>query len=493
MHLTSFRARIFLLAVMFAVLLVGAVSVTTYVVVAEGMSGVAFDTVAQLSRQAAEEVQLQATNAKLSAAQEGLTGAVRDREARRRFFRSIPEMFGTSRYAEGAFAVYDEGLVPVWFSASRAVLPLGSERAETLRRHRVLQTRTRAGSVLSGMFGSADLGVYAVHVPVRFPDGRYGVLDVIYFPVREEATIDAIRRPMAAVALTTMLAAVMMMQLSTGWVLGLIDDLRIAADSVDAGQLDVHLPQSGRNEIGELSRSLNRLIDRLRQRAGAQTRFVADASHELATPVAGIRGYVNILRKWAADDPELRAEALDALDRESGRMMRLTRDLLAAIRGESGPPPRAIRFDVNAVCRAVLSSASGLYSGKALAIGGPGGEPLVLMGDPERIEEALSVLVDNACKYTSPGGSVSMTTARVDDRVVVRVSDTGVGIPPDDLPYIFERFYRSDASRSKDTGGFGLGLAIAKLAIESSGGTIEVVSALDEGTTFTVSLPGAIV
>ncbi len=134
--------------------------------------------------------------------------------------------------------------------------------------------------------------------------------------------------------LFALLIAILMMQIILGWVLSLVENVRTAAESIDAGQLDVHLPEEGEHEIADLAHSLNGLIDRLRRRAEAQTRFVADASHELATPVAGIRGYVNILRDWGAEDPAMREEAVAAIDRESRRMARLCSDLLSMIRSE---------------------------------------------------------------------------------------------------------------------------------------------------------------
>jgi two-component system sensor histidine kinase ArlS len=275
----------------------------------------------------------------------------------------------------------------------------------------------------------------------------------------------------------------------TNWVLRLVDELRIAADSVDAGLLNLSLPEKETNEVGDLARSLNGLIRRLRRKAEAQTRFVADASHELATPVAGIRGYVSILRGWGADDPEVREEALEAIDRESRRMVRLTRQLLALIRSEHELEFHSVRHDVNATIRQVLAAAATRYAEKGLAFDGPGDAVLNLHADPERLEEIISILVDNAAKYTQPGGLVAVGTFSRKGDVVITVRDTGPGIPAEDLPNIFERFYRSDASRSSAPGGFGLGLAIAKQLVESSAGLIDVESRLGEGTTFTVRVP----
>ncbi|MBA4370468.1 MAG: hypothetical protein C0418_02685, partial [Coriobacteriaceae bacterium] len=325
--------------------------------------------------------------------------------------------------------------------------------------------------------------------PVELPDGSAGVLDVVYLPLREEALIDSVRVEMLSLGAVSTSIMVLVMQLGVWYVLRLVDQLRHAADAIEAGELDVQLPVPGNHEIAELARSVNSLIGRLRRRAEAQTRFIADASHELATPVAGIRGYVNILRVWGAEDADLRDEALRAIDRESRRMARLCSDMLSLIRTDREIELKHLRFDINARCREVLADAATRYIDKQLEFVGPEEGQLTLVGDPERIEEVISILVDNAAKYTPSGGDVSVTTRRRRDQVVIEVADTGPGIPEADLPNIFDRFYRSDSSRSKETGGFGLGLAIAKRIVRASGGTIDVHSVEGVGATFTIRLP----
>jgi signal transduction histidine kinase len=198
---------------------------------------------------------------------------------------------------------------------------------------------------------------------------------------------------------------------------------------------------------------------------------------------------VNILRDWGAEDPEMRAEALEAIDRESRRMARLTGDLLSMIRSEVTLELKSERFDINAAAREVLAGAATRYMNNQLEFVGPEEGSLWLEGDLEHTEEVLSILIDNACKYTPSGGRVQVTTRRQRDRIIVDVTDTGVGISEKDLPNVFERFYRSDTSRTKDVEGFGLGLPIAKYITLMSGGTLWVKSVVGSGTTFTVSLP----
>lgn len=497
MRLKSIRARVLYLACVFAALLVGSVTLVTYFVMAGSMADSAEATASHLSYSTAEIAKRVVADvvrdagdvpAPGSAAAAALTDAVLER---------LPIAL------EPAVQAVEGAELSVWASDSprgelRQVWPespsAGPERtpkaaARAVSEGRAVLETVGARGFLAGFLRKADLASHVAYVPVEMPSGGSAVLRVAYDPVREERVLDDARQPMIAVGAFALVLAVLMMQVVMGWVLSLVDEIRRAADSIDAGQLDVRLPESGEHEISDLARSLNALIDRLKKRADAQTRFVADASHELATPVAGIRGYVNILRAWGAGDPEMREEAIAAIDRESRRMAKLCADLLAMIRSEEILEFKHVRYDINAVAREVLANAATRYMDKNLEFAGPDEGPLTLWGDPDRIEEALGIIVDNACKYTPAGGRVQVSTRRHKDRIVIEVSDTGIGIPEEDLPNIFERFYRSDASRSKETGGFGLGLSIAKHIVDASGGMIWARSKLGSGTTFIISLP----
>lgn len=495
MRRSSLRTWLLLVSIVFAIIVTGGVALTTYVVVSQGMQTVAQDAATRVTHTVTEVLKSETTGAKLSAAAAGFEGEAREKEALRIITSRMPEILtqGVLQDAQAVLSVPDAAsgdLVAVWSSGDME-LPTASasdgERAFIDRR--TVETAGEDGGVLQGLIGPARLGVRVLHVPVSLPADTPGVLDVVYAPVREEGVIDAIRPPMAILALSAMVVMVVMMQTSMGWVLRLVDNLRKAADDIDAGNLDLHLPDAGEHEIAELARSLNGLVDRLRLRAEAQTRFVADASHELATPVAGIRGYTNILRAWGGEDPEVREEAISAIDRESRRMARLCSDLLALVRSERAIQFKSVRFDVGSRCRQVLAAAATRYIDKGLEFIGPEEGLLMMVGDPDRIEDAVSILVDNAAKYTPSGGVVTVSARRRRDLIVIEVSDTGIGIPERDIPNIFDRFYRSDASRSKETGGFGLGLPIAKSIVDAIGGTMEVKSAQRIGSTFTIKLP----
>lgn len=486
---SSLRNWLLVVAILFSVVVVGGMALTTYVVVFDGLTSMADDSVRHLSDVASHIARDSAARA---SAEASATPGIRDpeRESQRIFLESVPVIFSLPGLSGGEYAFYDSEGRAVWYSTSGAVLPQFAEQREmALATFEALEDHSRGTSLVGSLIGPTDLGIHVIHLPLEMPGGDRGVLDISYRPVQEERVIDAIRPPMTALAVAAMIIMVLMMQVSMAWVLKLVDDLRKAADSIAAGHLDVRLPAEGDHEISALARSINGAIEHIKKRGDAQTRFVADASHELATPVAGIRGYTNILRAWGAEDPELREEAISAIDRESRRMARLCSNLLSLLRNERGLDMRHVRYDINAICRHTLAAAATRYINKRIDFSGPEEGQLVLVGDPDRIEDVISILVDNAAKYTHLGGSVSVRTRRRRESIYVEVQDTGIGIPEHDIDSIFDRFYRSDASRCTQTGGVGLGLSIAKTIIEAADGDIQVHSVEGQGTTFTLRLP----
>ncbi len=486
----SLRGWLLAVSVLFAVLVVGGIALTTYVIVSDGMQVVASDTAERIATTATTVLQEAVSEAQLMAQSQGLSGAERDATAARTLTNKLDGLFGGPGLAEAEFALYGKDGTLLWASGNRAIQPqFDGDRRRAIASGMIVRSFEPKGGLASGLINEARLGSTVAHAPVQLPGGEAGVLDITYVPRNEELVIDAIRLPMTLLALTAMLIMVVLMQTSMVWVLNLVDDLRKAADSIDAGRLEDRLPEGGQNEIGELARSINNLLDRLHRRADAQSRFVADASHELATPVAGIRGYTSILRAWGAEDPRVRDESIDAIDRESRRMARLTSDLLNLLHADQGVRLKTEKFDLNALVRERLASSASRYIERDIEFEGPEDESLPMVGDPDRVEDVLSILLDNAGKYTPEGGTVAVRTRRDRDDVEIVVSDTGKGIPPEDLPRLFDRFFRSEAARAEGEAGFGLGLAIAKSIVDSMGGTIEVESVVGEGTTFTVTLP----
>ena len=218
--------------------------------------------------------------------------------------------------------------------------------------------------------------------------------------------------------------------------------------------------------------------------------FVANASHELKTPVASIRATAETLRHGAIDDPAAAHRFTDQLERDALRLSRIVSDLLDLSRLESGSElAERVRLDVVAADEIERLDDRAHHGHVTLELRADGVPSVV--GSPHDLSLMVRNLIDNALAYTPAGGRIDVTVTTDHDDVVVRVSDTGIGIPQRDLPRVFERFYRVDRARSRETGGTGLGLAIVKHVAENHGGEVTVTSELAAGSTFEVRLPVA--
>jgi len=221
--------------------------------------------------------------------------------------------------------------------------------------------------------------------------------------------------------------------------------------------------------------------------------FVANVSHELRTPLTAIRGYAETLLEGALEDHENNRRFLEIIKAHAIRLNNISSDLLTLSELEAGkarpqPEPVAVRTAVESAVRTVEAEAR--LRGVTLSAGRV--EDVKVLGDRLQLEQALVNLVDNAVKFNRPAGEVLVEATRANgSRVKITITDTGIGIPHDDLPRIFERFYRVDKARSREVGGTGLGLSIVKHIIERMDGTVSVESQFGKGSTFTLLLPAA--
>jgi two-component system, OmpR family, sensor kinase len=268
-----------------------------------------------------------------------------------------------------------------------------------------------------------------------------------------------------------------------------------SARQMTEGDLSRRLPVSHpKDELGLLTTTINGLLARLeaafarREEAlSRQRRFAADASHELRTPLTSISGYAQMLEEWGLEDPQTAREGVAAIRRESERMQGLVEGLLALTRGDEGAPLEIEDHNLAAVAEEAAQTARTAAGEKTAVEYLPAKRPVNAPFDRNRIRQAVSILLDNAVKYTPAGGKVTVTVREENGWAALEVSDTGLGIPEDQLPLIFERFHRADSSRT--TAGAGLGLSIARQIAEAHGGKIVVESTPGEGSTFTLLLP----
>ena len=268
-------------------------------------------------------------------------------------------------------------------------------------------------------------------------------------------------------------------------------DMAHAAHGMETGDYSRRVHTRSRDEVGQLAAAFNRMSGELQNLEQSRRDLVANVSHELKTPIAAIRAHLeNLLDGVEQPDPK----TLQVMLTQTERLSRLIEQLLELSRLESGELP-LLREEtpLAPLVTQVLSEIEVARSDRGVVV--ESALPIDLPpvdADRERVHQVLFNLVDNAVRFTPSGGAVTVSAQRHNGSVEIRVADTGVGIPPEHLPRLFERFYRADPARSREDGGTGIGLAIARSVVEAHGGHIRAESELGEGSVFTFDLPVAI-
>jgi len=269
-----------------------------------------------------------------------------------------------------------------------------------------------------------------------------------------------------------------------------LDKMMTTVTRIEAINLGERVPiPKSQGIVRSFAEAFNRMLMRIERSFEQQTRFVADASHEIRTPLTNIQGYTNLLRRWGKYDSKILDECIEVIGREAIRLQNLADSLLVAAGIEASIADNPEETYVDEVLNDVVFTRHPLYPNRTLTAS-LASNTMVQMS-PEHLQRLCSNLIDNALKYTPPGGSVTVKSVTVGQNVVIKVEDTGVGIPSDDIPRVFERFYRVDKSRSKAQGGVGLGLALVKELVERHGGTVTMESELGVGTKAVVTLPAS--
>jgi len=267
-------------------------------------------------------------------------------------------------------------------------------------------------------------------------------------------------------------------------------DMAKAARRMETGDYDQRVLTSSRDEVGQLAVAFNRMSGELSNLERLRRDLVANVSHELKTPISALRAHLENLQDGVEEaDPE----TLQVMLAQSERLARLVEQLLELSRLESGDVPlRRERVPLRPLVSQVLSEIEVTRPGREVALEEhvPDDLPPVF-ADPERVHQVLFNLLDNALRFTPAGGRVTVSASPHDGSVDVAVTDTGPGISPEHLPRLFERFYRIDTSRSRNEGGTGIGLAIARSVVEAHGGRIWAESEPGRGAVFTFELPVA--
>jgi signal transduction histidine kinase len=271
------------------------------------------------------------------------------------------------------------------------------------------------------------------------------------------------------------------------WVADPLQQMLLAARAMPSEAAKPVEPR-GPREVQDVIRAFNTMVERMQASQSSQREFVANISHELKTPLTSIQGFAQAILDGTASTPEAHQQAAHVIYTESGRMHRLALDLLDLARLDAGTADlKMAPLDLSILLNSVVEKFSPMAANAGIKISLLSNALPEVMGDGDRLAQVFTNLVDNALKFTPTGGEVILTARQVGANVEVDVRDTGVGISPSALPYIFDRFYQEDRSRARH--GAGLGLAIAQEIVAAHGGKISVHSQLGQGTVIFVQLP----
>lgn len=259
-------------------------------------------------------------------------------------------------------------------------------------------------------------------------------------------------------------------------------------NAINESRLDTRIDVAKeRAELRGLAQAINNMLDRVDSAYRSQLRFVSDASHELRTPISVIQGYANLLDRWGKEDEKILDESISAIKSEASNMKDLVEQLLFLARSDNNSITMKMEYiDLSALVQEVARESEMIDTSHKIEY--PQRDPLYISGDAQLLKQALRILMDNALKYTPENGKIILDAREIDNKAAISVTDSGVGIGAEDLPRLFDRFYRADVSRTRQTGGAGLGLSIAKWVVDSHGGVIDVLSREGFGTRMTIKL-----
>ena len=337
-----------------------------------------------------------------------------------------------------------------------------------------------AGSDMKGVFASA------IH------DGDR-LLGVAIYVSRVQEIYDSLREIQLKILgwLTVVaLIVIVMSSLVLRTITKPVGELREGIAKMSGGDFSARVNVRGKNEFAELATAFNGMSEKLEALDRSRNLFVSNASHELKTPLSTMKILIETILYQDPIDPGMTREFLSDVNKEIDRLNRIVSDLLTLVNIDSGGMKLSLSdVDLHELLLEQVKRLAPLARENGIELECSAKEALETSGDAVKLQQVIYNVIDNAIKYTPRGGSVQASLIRSGKRAIIRVTDTGIGIPQADLPHVFDRFYRVDKARSRATGGTGLGLSIVKQIVALHGGTITAESEEGKGSTFTIDLP----
>jgi signal transduction histidine kinase len=328
-----------------------------------------------------------------------------------------------------------------------------------------------------------------VAAPIRSQGATIGCV-YLYERDQEQAELMyGIQTNLRSLSLAISMFAVVIIVIFTRALTSRIMELSKALRRVRDGDYSYRTDIRGRDELTELGEEFNLLTDRLEQTEQARRQFVSDASHELKTPLASIRLLSDSILQSRDMDSETMRDFVSDIGNESERLSRTTEKLLSLTRLDQDETISRVPVSIGRVILSTLRLLEPLASKHEVRLSYEISEDCVILAVEDDIYQIIFNLVENGIKYNNPGGSVKLGLYRDNDKVILNIEDTGIGIPEEDMPHIFRRFYRVDKARSSEAGGSGLGLSIVETAVRVHGGELTVFPIDGGGTVFSISFP----
>ncbi len=331
----------------------------------------------------------------------------------------------------------------------------------------------------------------------NWPEDSFGGSNVVFaIPLTEmQSTLGTVLLLEGGIGAVVLIATGVLALLIVRIGLRPLERMGAVAQDIAAGDLTRRVePATLDTEIGRLGAALNGMLSQIEAAFAERTRsenrlrrFIADASHELRTPLTSVRGYAEMLRRGAEKSPEDSAVARRRIEEESVRMSVMVDDMLVLARLGQGRPLERTPVDLRAVARDAVADARAVAPQREISLHAP--ESVVVTGDDTRLRQVIGNLVRNAVVHTPPDTAIDVSVSTHDSVAVLKVADHGTGLSAEDAGRIFEPFYRADPSRSRDSGGVGLGLSIVSAVTAAHGGSVKVENTPGGGATFEVELP----
>ncbi|MFD0772067.1 sensor histidine kinase [Bacillus sp. CGMCC 1.60114] len=323
--------------------------------------------------------------------------------------------------------------------------------------------------------------------PIKWNDGNIVMLEVTENLASTYTSLKILKLVLTVASLVVLISSFLAGRMLSNIILRPINSMIETMEEIQRRNIfkRIELKTQSKDELYKLGSAFNKMIDILAKNFEKQKQFVSDASHELKTPLTVIESYASMLKRWGMKDADLLEESVEAIYSEAVRMQEMTKQMLMLANHDAEWNLDIKKVNVVSLSKETSKTIESVY-GRHISVHTQH-DKVITSADEQKMKQLLFILLDNALKYST--SSIELYVGYENNHVFFTVKDYGIGIPKEDIAHIFDRFYRVDKARNRETGGAGLGLSIAKRIVDSHRGNIDVISKEREGTSFTVTLP----